>query len=211
MNDIVPAIIPNSFDFIEKEVSLVKDVVQKVQIDISDGVYTKQMTWPYRGDTGQWEKLLSEEIGLPFWEDIEYEFHLMVDNPDEVALNFIRAGASALVVHSEKVKDLKTLYALCQSMQVSLVLATLPTTPLEEIRAHSGMFDALQCMGSTRLGFHGEALDDRVYEQIQNLRKEFPEMPIAIDIGVTDETIPLLEEAGASVFVSGSGVFGSTQ
>jgi ribulose-phosphate 3-epimerase len=63
-------------------------------------------------------------------------------------------------------------------------------------------------MGNDNIGFHHVELDEeRVIPNIQALRMTFPELPIAVDIGVTTETAPMLVEAGATRLISGSAIF----
>ncbi|MCC5260089.1 hypothetical protein, partial [Staphylococcus aureus] len=46
MIEVVPAIIPESFLHLHDEVSKVKDFVSLVQVDIADGQFVKNKTWP---------------------------------------------------------------------------------------------------------------------------------------------------------------------
>src|SRR5574337_1281408 len=103
MVEIIPAVIPEKFSDIEHEVQKVKDLVKLVQIDIDDGRFVEAKSWPYVGDTGEFEKLIKEEIGLPFWEDVDYEFHLMIENPEQSLENWIRLGASGIIVQVESI------------------------------------------------------------------------------------------------------------
>ena len=209
MIDVIPAIIPRVFKDIEGQVSLVKNSVSKVQIDISDGIFSKNTTWPFRNDTGEWEKLQNEEIGLPFWDDIDYEFHLMVEDPDTFASFCISAGASSIVVHIEKIKDIESLKKMCDKKDVKLIIAILPKTPLSNLLPFISLCNGVQFMGSNRIGYHGEKIDEIVYKKIKELRDMYPDLSIGIDIGVTEENAPILVDAGVSVFVAGSLIFDS--
>jgi ribulose-phosphate 3-epimerase len=62
-------------------------------------------------------------------------------------------------------------------------------------------------MGNDTLGHHGVELDEKVLERIKILREKYPDLPIAIDIGVDQETAPALVEAGVTKLVSGSAIF----
>jgi ribulose-phosphate 3-epimerase len=209
MTTIVPAIIPKKFSDIVFDVERIKDVVEKVQIDICDGVFVKNTTWPYVGDTGEWPELVSEIIGLPFWEEIDYEFHLMVEHPEAVVRDYINAGASSLVVQVETVTNMKEISDICKASSVNLVVSLKPSTPVATLAQYEGLFDSIQCMGSNALGRHGVNLDETVYEKIRELKKIYSGIPLAIDIGVTNETAPLLVDAGVDVLVAGSAIFES--
>ena len=62
-------------------------------------------------------------------------------------------------------------------------------------------------MGNDVLGAHGSPLDISVLEKIKTLRATYPEMPIAIDIGVHEDTAHDLVDAGVDILVAGSAIF----
>jgi ribulose-phosphate 3-epimerase len=80
--------------------------IQNVQLDIMDGSFVPEKTWPYGKDHKSFERLLSEETGLPFWERVDYEIDLMVSNPEEVISDWITAGAARIIVHVESTKNI---------------------------------------------------------------------------------------------------------
>ena len=209
MITIIPAIIPKKFSDIVFDVERVKDIVEKIQIDICDGVFVKNTTWPYVGDTGEWSELVSQIKGLPFWEEIDYEFHLMVENPEAVVRDYINAGVSSLVVQVETVTNMKEISDLCKASAVSLIVSLKPSTPVTMLTQHEGLFDGIQCMGSNALGRHGVHIDESVYEKIRELKKIYSDIPLAIDTGVTNETAPWLVDAGVDSLVVGSAIFES--
>ena len=52
--------------------------------------------------------------------------------------------------------------------------------------------------GIEKVGFQGEAFDERVLKQIIDLRLKYPELIISVDGAVNEETAPKLLEAGAN-------------
>ncbi len=209
MTTLVPAIIPENFNHLHDEVAKVKDCVTLVQVDICDGSFVKSKMWPYRNDGGEFEGLLRQDMGLPFWEDVDYEFHLMVETPEKYVEDWITIGASSIIVHVETVTDMNMISTLCKASEVSLGLAIKPSTESILLAPYMEMIDFVQCMGGDNLGHHGETLDPSVYEKIKQLREMYPELIIAIDIGVNRETAPLLVKAGVNKLVSGGAVFES--
>jgi ribulose-phosphate 3-epimerase len=187
----------------------VKDFVDCVQVDISDGLFTKFRTWPYIGDTGEMEQLRIQEIGLPFWEDIDYEFHLMVTEPETVVGDWILAGASSIVVHLEAVNDMEAISKMCKASEVSLGLALKPSTDSALIKQYAEVIDCIQCMGSNDLGHHDAVLDESTFARIEKLRELYPNKDIAIDIGVTELTAPQFVDAGVTKLISGGAIFES--
>lgn len=209
MAEIIPAIIPESLSHLYDEVAKVKDFINLVQVDIADGIFVKNKTWPYIGDHGEFEKLLREETGLPFWEDVNYEFHLMIESPEKTLEDWIKIGASGIIVQIETISNIETIVEMCKANEVTFGLSIKPSTSIEKVAQYSGKIDFLQCMGSDDLGHHDAVLDSSVFEKIKDLRRLYPNMPIAIDIGVSRETAPDFVSLGVTKLVSGGAIFQS--
>lgn len=243
---ILPAIIPIDYEDLEEHLSEVKDLVPLVQIDICDGKFVKSTSWPYsarrssskarsdrvshkalavaQGGLGRYsddfEKILKEEEGFPYWREIDFEADLMVMNPFEVVPDWILAGASAVVIHVESVlpkvlavelSKLRMQFPKNESGVVSFQvgLALNPDTPNDVILPYLEDVDFIQFMGSSRIGFQGEGLDERVLGKIRELRNNHPQVTISIDIGVTLDNAKLLKEEGVDKLISGSAIFES--
>jgi len=95
------------------------------------------------------------------------------------------------------------------SLGVRLGIALNPSTDNQKIAQCASLVDFIQCMGSDKLGHHGVSLDERLYEKLAVLRKEYPTHIISVDIGVDLETAPQLVSAGANKLISGSAIFES--
>ncbi len=210
MSHIVPAILPKDFSEILAKLELVRGVAGTVQIDIADGKFAPNKTWPYVGDHGEISSLMTEAEGFPFWQDFDFEFDLMVGKPQEAVPFWVRAGASRVIVHIESTAP-DTLSDLITEWKhvVDIGLALKPSTPTEKLETFLHEVSFVQCMGNDRIGFGGVPLDEQVVlPKITHLRKKYPELTISVDIGVNLETAPRLIEAGASRLVAGSAVFG---
>ncbi|MDO8620512.1 MAG: hypothetical protein Q7R64_04170 [bacterium] len=210
MTHIVPAILPKDFQEILAKLELVKGAVDSVQIDIVDGKFAPNKTWPYIGDHGEITNIVNEQEGFPFWKDFDFEFDLMVVKPEEAVPFWVRAGASRVIVHIESTPP-DTLSDIIKEWKhaVDIGLALKPSTPLEKLETFLHEVSFVQCMGNDRISFGGVPLDERVVlPKIAHLRKKYPELTISVDIGVSLETAPRLIEAGASRLVAGSAVFG---
>src|SRR3989338_819460 len=207
---IVPAIIPKDFSDIPSKLELVKGVADTVQIDIVDGKFAPNKTWPYVGDHGEITSILQEQEGFPFWQDFDFEFDLMVSKPQEAVPFWVKAGASRVIVHIESIEP-DTLSDLIKEWKhvVDVGLAFKPATPIEGLETFLHEVTFVQCMGNDRISFGGVPLDEAlVLPKIAELRKKYPELTISIDIGVNQSTAPRLIEAGANRLVAGSAVFG---
>ncbi|MSU56262.1 MAG: hypothetical protein EXS51_03080 [Candidatus Taylorbacteria bacterium] len=207
---IVPAIIAKEFSEIPAKLELVKGVADTVQIDICDGKFAPNKTWPYIGDHGEIAGILREAEGFPYWQELDFEFDLMVAKPEEAVPFWVKAGASRVIVHIESIEP-DALSDLIKEWKhvVDFGLALKPSTPLEKLETFLHEVTFVQCMGNDRISFGGVPLDETlVLPKISHLRKKYPELTISIDIGVNLETAPRLIAAGATRLVAGSAVFG---
>ncbi|HCB35764.1 MAG: hypothetical protein A2W52_00695 [Candidatus Taylorbacteria bacterium RIFCSPHIGHO2_02_49_25] len=207
---IVPAILPKSFSEIRAKLGLIKGAADAVQIDIVDGKFARNKTWPYVGDRGEFESLLKEKEGFPFWEDFDFEFDLMIAKPAEAVGDFVRIGASRVIVHLESMEP-DALSDLIHEWKhaVGIGLALKPSTPISLLETFLHEVSFVQCMGNDKIGFQGITLDEeKVLPKLLKLRAKHPQLTIAVDIGVTFETAPRLIKAGANRLVAGSAIFG---
>lgn len=208
ISHIIPAIIPDSYDRLESELSLVQEVAPLVQVDIMDGSYTPKASWPYnKVDFEKFEALKREEQGFPYWEDVDIEIDLMVREPETCVEDWILAGASTLIVHVETTTKLEDIFALCTERSVAVALALKPSTDIELLAPYIDRATFVQCMGSDEIGRHSVVLDPKVYDQIRAIKARWPDTIVGVDIGVSEKTLPKLIEAGATRFAAGSAVF----
>lgn len=208
MKEIIPAILPKNFSEIEHKVSLVNGAVSFVQVDICDRTFTDSKTWPYinKGDSA-FEALCGEKKGLPFWDSVDYEFDLMVKKPEGIIGDFVRAGASRILVHLESTSQMEDIINEWKST-VEIGIALKPSTPLSELDSYMHKVHVVQMMGSDYIGHAGVKLEPVVLERVKAFKKAYPEHLVNVDIGVNFETAPDLLSAGVDHFVTGSAIFG---
>ncbi len=219
MIEIIPAIMPFDAKDLESHVSRVKRSVSWVQIDVMDGQFVKAKTWPYKTNRESFDSILNEAEGLPFWEDVEYEIDLMVTKPEEVIEEWISAGAGRIIVHIESTQQLSEIIRKVNERlgytkengkrDVELWLALNIETPTEKITEYLEDIDGVQFMGIDTIGLQGQEFDDAVVQKIREFHNAHPEIPLAVDGGVSLETAPLLVEAGVTHLVCGSAIFNS--
>lgn len=210
MTIVVPAIIPDTKEQMFKEIDSVADFADIVQIDISDGIFTKIKTWPYNGkDADFFDKLKKEESGWPFWDSLNFEIHLMVENPEKVVRDWIKTSAGTIIFHIESTKNPDEIIEICRENMVSVGVAIKPSTDVSHIEKIMNKIDFIQVMGSDHLGEHRIELEEKALEKIKSLRHFYPDSIIAVDIGVNQENAEKLSLAGATKFVSGSAILNS--
>ncbi|MFA6295105.1 MAG: hypothetical protein WC666_01635 [Candidatus Paceibacterota bacterium] len=204
--EIIPAILPRDFNELEEKSELVKGFVKTVQVDICDGQFVPNASWPYKKQDNAFDKLIKEEEGLPGWKDLNYEFDLMVNNPSEVVDQWVSAGATRIIIHIEARGNIAEAIEKLQGC-VEIGLALNIETPIESIEPYKEHINFIQCMGIDHIGFQGQEFDEKVIEKIKDIKKAYPDLPVSIDGGVSLETAPSLISAGADRLVIGSAIF----
>jgi len=206
--EIIPAILPKDFAEIDDKVSLVQGSVKTVQIDICDGQFVTNATWPYKKHDDTFDKLLKEEVGLPFWENVNYEFDLMINRAEEVVEQWVIAGASRIVLHIEMKGDLAgAISKIKDSVEIGLAINI--ETPIDIIEQYKDDIKFIQLMGIDNIGFQGQKFDEKVIVKIKELKVKYPDLIVSVDGGVSLESAPLLIEAGANRLIVGSAIFNS--
>ncbi len=221
---IIPAILPKSFQELENGLMLVAKSVPWVQIDVVDGVFAPNKTWPYiNDDAGKFLRFVKQEEGLPFWDDVNFEIDLMVADPTTDVDKWIAVGASRLVIHIEGLAE-ERLVGIAKNIKekgVELVLAVSINTPIESLKSaieaikaasdveNFGNIDGIQCMGIDRVGFQGQEFDRAVIGKIKEIRALYPNVTISVDGAVHLENARVLRDAGADRLIVGSAILES--
>ncbi|HEY9585839.1 MAG TPA: hypothetical protein VJJ02_04600 [Candidatus Paceibacterota bacterium] len=224
MGDIIPAIMPDSYDDLVSKAARVRGLVPLAQIDIMDGTFVHSKSWPYGAGGIRADKhfaaLSAQDEGMPYWGELDYEIDLMIAEPEKHIDEWLPLGASRLIFHIEAIKDHDAFWGndifkegardVGGEKVVEVGIAISPDTLLEELLPYIPRIEFVQCMGIAKIGYQGEPFDERVLEQVNQLRVKHPNLTISVDGGVNLETAPLLKAAGANRLVAGSAVFGAS-
>lgn len=209
---IVPAILEESFDTISDMVSRVSGATDTVQIDIVDGMYAQNMTWPFTvlddvsaiSDTN---KDLIKEVQRLYTLKTVFEVDLMVQNPEDTLGLWLMTDATRFIIHRMSTKYLTYCINRIKSDDQEVYVGLTSNDTPESIKPVIEFIDGVQCMGIDQIGKQGEPYDERIEKLVTALRDTYPDLPIQIDGGVSAQTIPRLLEAGAKKFAVGSAIF----
>ncbi len=193
---IVPGILEKDWLEIEKKVEIIKTFSNKIHIDVIDGKFTNNQTFLDPAPFSKYTNPLSGSGQALF-----LEAHLMVEEPINYLDSFAKAGFRKFIGHVEKMASQEEFVAKGELMgEVSLAL-DLPSS-LDLITASFEDLDSILLM-DVKAGFSSQTLDQSLLEKIKTLRsKTF--IPIEVDGGINDQTLPLCKDAGANIFVSTS-------
>jgi ribulose-phosphate 3-epimerase len=208
--EIIPAIMPKSFDDIREHTEKVASFVESVQIDLMDGEFVEAKSWPFFDKDKQSVRELSDgEIRLPFSEKVKYEFDLMIREPENDLRKFVKLGASRLIIHANSIENREIFEKEIEKIGIEWGIAFLTTDNLGDWREIILKADFVQLMGIENIGYQGQSFDPRVLDQVKHAREIKPDAIISIDGGVNLETARELALAGANRLVSGSTIFGA--
>lgn len=226
--EIIPAIMPKSFEDLNEKYSRVKDFVNIVQIDVMDGKFTQSISWPYSEIQIKYPRSKNSFLKSPRISSLhsarflknyfcfadlpkinfDFEIDLMVLNPETEIERWIKAGAKRVIIHIESVNNIEDIFLKIPSnIEVGIAINT--NTPNEEIYQFVERVDFIQFMGIEKIGFQGQKFDERVVSKITDLRNKFSRIIISVDGGVSLDMAKSLIKAGANRLVSGSVIFES--
>ena len=134
--------------------------------------------------------------------------HLMVENPDRHFEAVAEAGGDSVTFHYEAVEDPAAVAKLARQQELGVGLAFKPQTEPEQAAEAAEPFDLVLCM-SIEPGYSGQPFMPEAIGRIERLRDRLPaEKLIQVDGGIGAENIRAVRDAGASLFVAGTSVFG---
>lgn len=218
MAEIIPAILEKNFSEIKNKLTFLRGRAKCVQLDFCDGNFVHSQTWPFA--TGgfndyDFNKILNEEEGMPFWEEFDFEFDLMVDNATENFDLYMKLGPKRIIFHLGAQKSPKEFEHFLDGLDmytkdnVEIGLAFKPSDDLAIVSRLAEKVDFLHCMGINKIGFQGEEFDKKVLEHIKYLKENLPGIVLSVDGGVTLENAEILLEAGVDRITVGSGIWKS--
>jgi len=220
MTSLLPAVLPRDFSDLEEKLGLVAGRATSVHIDVMNGTLTPDSSWPYLGEEREFLKIVDEVEGFPFWDEMSFEAHLMVKNPEEIAEDWIRAGAERIIIQFEAFENeedfSRSLNALKSRFNASDSLLGVEVgagfnldTPLDKIYPYVPEADFVHLMSIASIGKQGNAFESKIFDRIEELKRKFPKTIISVDGGINLSNAEDLIEAGADRLIVGSAIFAS--
>ena len=199
---ISPSILSADFANLERDIKLVeKNGADWIHVDVMDGHFVPNIT-----------------IGIPVTAalkrvaSVPLDVHLMIDNPEKYAKDFINAGADILTFHYEAMENDEKVLELIKFIKNAGVKAGLsikPKTPAEKIIQFLNEIDLLLVM-TVEPGFGGQKFMPDCAQKIKVIRKNAPStLIVQVDGGINAETGRVCRDFGANSLVAGNYIYKS--
>lgn len=146
--------------------------------------------------------------------DLLLDVHLMIVEPEKYLADFQKAGADLLTVHIEASPHIHRTIQAIHALDTLAGVALNPGTSLSTIEEVLPLVDLALIM-SVNPGFGGQSYIESATQKIgrlaQMIRACGSHAIIEVDGGIKSHNIAQVAQAGASLLVSGSGVFSATE
>jgi ribulose-phosphate 3-epimerase len=172
-----------------------------IHVDVMDGHFVPNITiGPLVADAAK------KATSLPV------DVHLMIEKPERYLGAFVDAGADRISVHQETCPHLHRTIQQIRDLGALPAVALNPSTPVDVIRDVLPDLEMVLIM-TVNPGFGGQKYIEASEAKLRRLNRLMDEegcsgIEVQVDGGVDARTAPLVAEAGATVLVAGSAIFG---
>jgi ribulose-phosphate 3-epimerase len=201
---IVPSVLPADFARLGEECqALEKAGVDRIQWDVMDGQFVPNLTFGPDVIAS-----VRDHVAVPF------EAHLMVNTPERMLAEYVRAGCEIVIVHAESTVHLHRTLGAVAELGARAAVALNPSTPIEAVAHVLDLVEMVLVM-TVNPGFGGQPYLASMEPKVAALRSLVDasghDVDIEVDGGIGPTTIAGAAAAGANVLVAGSALFRDEQ
>jgi ribulose-phosphate 3-epimerase len=211
---VAPSILSADFGRLREQVRQVLQAGARViHVDVMDGHFVPPITLGPVVVSSLREAV--EEVGGML------DVHLMIERPERQIPEFVRAGAHSVTFHFEATPHAEYVANLLREQGACVGVAINPGTPVEALAELAGSIELALCM-TVSPGWGGQPFIARSPAKVARLRALLdggaaqvltgePQSAAALEVdgGIDPGTAPRCRDAGATVFVAGSAIFGA--
>jgi ribulose-phosphate 3-epimerase len=204
MVKVAPSILSADFSRLKEEIAEVERAgADWIHVDVMDGHFVPNITMgPLAVEA------IRPHTRLPL------DVHLMIEEPERFIPSFAKSGADFISVHQEACPHLHRTVHLIKEHGVKAGVVINPATPVTAIEPILPDVDLVLLM-TVNPGFGGQRFISSVLDKIRQVKALLHEkglfhVEIEVDGGINPETARQTVEAGATVLVAGSAVFGQS-
>jgi ribulose-phosphate 3-epimerase len=200
LRGIAPSILAADFGRLDEQVQMVLDAgAGVIHVDVMDGHFVPPITMGPLAVNAIKESVHSAGAKI--------DVHLMIERPERQIDAFAEAGADSITIHAEATPHLHYTLQAIEAAGCLTGLAINPGTPAEVVSELEP--DMVLCM-TVNPGWGGQKFLAHSTAKLQRLRELIgPDAALEVDGGIDAETAAQCAQAGATVFVAGTAVFGA--
>ena len=197
---VAPSILAADFGRLHEQVQTVVDAgAQVIHIDIMDGHFVPTLSMGPQAVAGLRDF------------DVLLDIHLMIERPENHVAAFAAAGANNITVHYEATPHVHKAVQAIQEAGCTAGVAITPSTPVEALSEIRGELWSVLCM-TVNPGWGGQEFIPASLDKIRRLRALVgPDVELEVDGGIDEHTAGPCADAGATLFVAGTSVFGTVE
>ena len=198
---VAPSILSADFSRLGSQVAEVMDAGARViHVDVMDGHFVPPIT-------------IGPLIAAAIADQVHaaggvIDVHLMIERPAEQLRGFAEAGADSITFHAEATPHSNRTLDAIRELGCLAGIALNPGTPAVAVEELRGYADVVLCM-TVNPGWGGQPFIESSPGKVARLAELCGEAPIEVDGGIGPDTAGSVAEAGASLFVAGSAIFGA--
>ncbi|MBD5528294.1 MAG: ribulose-phosphate 3-epimerase [Lachnospiraceae bacterium] len=170
-----------------------------LHIDVMDGIFVPSISFGMPVITSLRKRT-----------DIFFDVHIMIQEPERYAAQFVSCGADMVTFHLEATEHVQETIDAIRQAGAKVGISIKPGTPVQAAFPWLEQVDMVLVM-TVEPGFGGQKYMDSCTEKIRQVREAITERGLSVDVeidgGVTLDNISVPLEAGANVIVAGSAVF----
>lgn len=193
MSHIIPAILTDDPKALESMVRQSETFADCVQFDIMDGKFVPSKSITHKNIS---------EISTT----LDWEAHLMVNEPEKYLADFKKAGAKKVVFHYEATRQPLEVISQARGLDIMIGMAINPDTPISDILSLVDNLDSVLFL-SVYPGFYGKEFIPEVLDKITEFRATVPDLETGIDGGIKESNIARIAKCGVDFIYVGSAIF----
>src|SRR4051794_23215550 len=171
-----------------------------IHVDVMDGRFVPNLTWGPPVVAA-----MKKHARTPL------DCHLMIVEPEKYVEAFVKAGAAHVTVHVEASPHLHRTLQHIRALGATAGASLNPSTPPDHLEYVLDSLDMVLVM-SVNPGFGGQSFIEGCLPKIEKLAgwisKRGLSAKVEVDGGIAPATIKRVVDAGATVLVAGTAVFG---